>query len=207
MCRKKQNIWSAAVTIVMAIQMASSSYADTWNRQDEHSSKVDKRNLGNAVELIEEGKQIFRFDTFGDEAFWGGQLRLHEAIAGEANGGVGPGVSPKTALALGLKVDEKALPRKLRRQIMRGRVDLDDPATTLALLKLDAVVGVRGFFNQSGQLESIGISCALCHSCEGAQSAWGSHDRQWRSQAVALSSACGGKPLVRPYPRHRSGSL
>src|SRR5215469_699733 len=60
--------------------------------------------------LISQGKQTFRFDTFGDEAFWGGTLGLNKTIAGAANGGIGPGLSPKTALALGLKVDVNALP-------------------------------------------------------------------------------------------------
>src|SRR5215208_1316249 len=115
-------------------------------------------------DLIAEGQQIFRFDTFGDEEFWGGQLRLHEAIAGEQLGGVGPGVSPATALAVGLKVDVKALPESLRRQLRRGKVDLNDPAVTLALLKLNAVVGVQGFFHDDGSLSSIGITCAFCHS-------------------------------------------
>jgi hypothetical protein len=115
-------------------------------------------------DLIAEGKQIFRYDTFGDEDFWGGQLMLHEAIQGERFGGVGPGVSPATALAVGLKVDVDALPRSLQNQIKRGKVDLNDPAVTLALLKLDAVLGVKGFFNRNGRLNSIGITCALCHS-------------------------------------------
>lgn len=115
-------------------------------------------------DLIEEGKQIFRFDTFGDEDFWGGQLRLHEAIAGEPLGGVGPGVSPTTALEVGLKVDVEALPKSLQNQLKQGKVDLTDPAVTLALLKLDAVVGVAGFFNEDGSLSSVGITCALCHS-------------------------------------------
>ena len=114
--------------------------------------------------LIAEGKQIFRFDTFGDEDFWGGQLKLHQAIEGEQFGGVGPGVSPTTALAVGLKVDVKALPQSLRNQLKKGKVDLNDPAVTLALLKLNAVVGVTGFFNSDGSLSSIGIQCALCHS-------------------------------------------
>jgi hypothetical protein len=114
--------------------------------------------------LIAEGKQIFRYDTFGDEAFWGGQLQLHKAIEGEQFGGVGPGVSPATALSVGLKVDVKALPYRLRRQLRFGKVDLNDPAVTLALLKLNAVVGVQGFFNDDGSLSSIGITCALCHS-------------------------------------------
>ena len=114
--------------------------------------------------LIAEGKQIFRFDTFGDEDFWGGKLQLHQAIQGEQFGGVGPGVSPATALSVGLKVDVTALPERLRNQLRKGQVDLNDPAVTLALLKLKAVVGVTGFFNADGSLSSMGIQCALCHS-------------------------------------------
>jgi hypothetical protein len=115
---------------------------------------------------IEEGRRVFRHETFGDEAFWGGALRLHEALEGERLGGVGPGVSPRTALAVGLKVDVDALPRRLRQDLHEGRVDLDDPATTLALLRLNAVVGVTGFFAEGGSrgLRSVGIQCALCHS-------------------------------------------
>lgn len=115
-------------------------------------------------DLIAEGQQIFRFDTFGDEDFWGGQLKLHQAIEGEQFGGVGPGVSPTTALGVGLKVDVSALPKSLRNQLKQGKVNLNDPAVTLALLKLNAVVGVTGFFNASGSLDSVGIQCALCHS-------------------------------------------
>ncbi len=82
-----------------------------------------------------------------DEAFWGDQLQLHRAIEGANLGGVGPGVSPRTALAVGLKVDVDALPSDLVDELKKGQVDLDDPATTLALLKLKAVVGLTGFFN------------------------------------------------------------
>ena len=115
-------------------------------------------------DLVAQGQQIFRFDTFGDEDFWGGQLKLHQAIEGEQFGGVGPGVSPATALSVGLKVDVKALPDSLKRQLRKGQVDLNDPAVTLALLRLNAVVGVTGFFNSDGSLSSMGIQCALCHS-------------------------------------------
>lgn len=128
------------------------------------SEKGSKNNLINTIKTIKKGKHIFRYDTFGNESFWGDQLRLHEAIAGEANGGVGPGVSPETALSLGLKVDVKALPKKLRKQLKRGQVDLTSPATTLALLKLNAVIGVRGDFGDHGQFRSMGITCALCHT-------------------------------------------
>src|SRR5262249_26451759 len=114
-------------------------------------------------DLIAAGRNTFRFDTFGDEAFWGDTLKLHEAIEGSRFGGVGGGVSPKTALAVGLKVDLDALPPVLR-QLRQGLVNPDDPAVTLALIKLNAVVGVTGFFNGRGALRSIGIQCALCHS-------------------------------------------
>jgi mono/diheme cytochrome c family protein len=124
----------------------------------------DEQIRANADRMIVEGRQIFRYDTFGSEDFWGGKVRLHEALAGEKLGGVGPGVSPKTALSLGLKVDAEALPAELVAQIKAGKVDLDDPATTAALLKLNAVVGVTGFFNPEGGLRSIGIQCSLCHS-------------------------------------------
>ena len=124
----------------------------------------DQQISENAQRMMEQGKEIFRYDTFGSEDFWGGKLRLHEAIAGQKLGGVGNGVSPKTALALGLKVDAEALPAGLVAQIKAGKVDLDDPATTVALLKLNAVVGLTGFFNQQGNLRSVGIQCSLCHS-------------------------------------------
>jgi hypothetical protein len=120
--------------------------------------------FANAMEKIKQGRQVFRFDTFGDEAFWGGMLRLHEAIEGARFGGVGPGVSPSKALAVGFKIDIDALPSSLVSQISSGAVNLNDPAVTLALLKLNAVVGVTGIFNGSGALQSIGIQCAFCHS-------------------------------------------
>ena len=111
--------------------------------------------LRNAIDLIGQGREIFRYDTFGDEALWGDTLRLHEGIAA---------VSPRTALAAGLKVDVEALPRSVRRGILTGTIDLDDPATTQTLLELNAVVGVTGFFDDQDRLTSVGIQCALCHS-------------------------------------------
>src|SRR5216683_6797535 len=127
-------------------------------------SKVDKKVDDHAQATIDLGRQIFRFGTFGDEAWWGDTLKLHQAIAGARNFGVGPGVSPKTALAVGLKVDADALPEQLKSQIRAGRVNLDDPATTLALLKLNAVLGVTGIFDGAGNIKSMGVQCALCHS-------------------------------------------
>jgi hypothetical protein len=118
----------------------------------------------NARSMLDSGRQVFRFDTFASEKFWGDKLRLHEAIAGANNGGVGSGVSPKMALQVGLKVDANAVPAALAQQIKNGQVNLDDPANTLALLRLNAVVGVTGFFDGAGKITSLGIQCAICHS-------------------------------------------
>ena len=117
-----------------------------------------------ADRLVAQGRRVFRFDTFGDEAVWGGVLGLHKAIEGSKLGGVGAGISPKRALALGLKVDATAIPKKTAAAIKAGKVDLDDPAVTVTLLKLKAVVGVKGFFNRKGTFTSVGITCAVCHS-------------------------------------------
>jgi hypothetical protein len=127
-------------------------------------TKDKNKNKEDDPALIAEGKNIFRFDSFGDEDFWSGLLHIDKAIAGSANGGYGSGVSPKTALAVGLKVDAEALPPDVVTGISNGAISLDDPATTLALLKLNAVVGVKGNFDAAGKLNSIGITCASCHS-------------------------------------------
>ena len=109
----------------------------------------------NSEQMIQQGRQIFRFDTFGDQAFWGGQLKLHQTINS---------LPPKQALALGLKIDSDALPSAVIQAIQNGTVNLNDPTVTLLLIKLKAVLGVVGFFNQSGTLGSVGLTCAVCHS-------------------------------------------
>src|SRR5262245_29393568 len=86
--------------------------------------------LLNALKMVNEGRRIFRFDTFGDEVFWGGQLKLHEAIAGATLGGVGSGLSPRAALDLGLKVDVDALPSQVIQRLRTGDIDINSPATT-----------------------------------------------------------------------------
>jgi len=155
---------SMALLHLMLITLLLSFTQPVLSSEDDDDDDNLSENIKNTINMIREGERIFRYDTFGDETFWGGQLRLHEAIAGTANGGVGAGISPSTALALGLKVDITALPKALRKQIKRGDVDLTDPAVTLALLKLNAVIGLTGFFNDDGQIQSIGIQCALCHT-------------------------------------------
>ena len=105
---------------------------------------------------IASGKEIFRFDTFGDETFWTDTLRMHEVIR--------TSVSPKTALSVGLKVDADALPAAVKAGIANGTVALDSPSTTVTLLKLGAVVGVIGQVDAQNTLQRVGITCALCHS-------------------------------------------
>src|SRR6266516_2090989 len=117
----------------------------------------DAQITDHAQTMLEQGRQIFRYDTFGSEAFWGDALELNKAIAGGKQGGVGPGVSPKTAPAGGLKVDADAVPAALQKQLKAGKVDLNDPATTIALLKLNAVVGVTARTNPDGGVKSMGI--------------------------------------------------
>ena len=118
----------------------------------------------NAGRMLEEGRRVFRYETFGDEVYWGDTLKLHRAIAGAKLGGVGPGVSPKTALGVGLKVDVDSVPAPVAAALKAGTVDLDDPASTLVLLKANAVVGLTGHFDAKGTLSGLGVQCALCHS-------------------------------------------
>ncbi|HEX6177663.1 MAG TPA: hypothetical protein VF057_04850, partial [Thermoanaerobaculia bacterium] len=89
---------------------------------------LDKETDSNAVSTVKRGRDIFRNETFGDEAFWGDGIKLHQAIAGSSLGGVGPGVSPRTALSVGLKVDANAIPDAVAQAVRRGEVNLDDPA-------------------------------------------------------------------------------
>ncbi len=102
-----------------------------------------------------DGQEVFRFDTFGDEQLWTGVLRMHEVVAT---------VDPATALGVGLKVDVEALPPSVIAALRAGEVDLTNPAVTTELIRLNAVVGLKGAVNESGQLTSLGITCALCHS-------------------------------------------
>jgi hypothetical protein len=157
----KNNQWkpSAALFIFSVLLMgyartATQSVAPAQSQETRRLAAFDQEILKNATEMIRKGRQTFRFDTFGDEAFWGDTLRLHQAIAT---------VAPRAALRLGLKIDVDALPQPLEEHLRQGKVNLDEPATTLALLKFNAVVGMTGFFD-GNSLRSIGIQCALCHS-------------------------------------------
>lgn len=186
-------VGGAAILIVSA----------AWATKRAAQTRFDDTISQNAVRMLAEGKQTFRYDTFGSEAFWGDALQLHRAIAGERNGGVGPGVSPKTALSVGLKVDADALPDGLKQQLQAGRVDLDDPATTLALLKLNAVVGVTGRFDSGGAIRSIGIQCAFCHSTVDNSFAPGIGVRLdgWANRDLNVGAIIALAPNLQPFTR------
>src|SRR5687768_3111034 len=155
----------------------------------------------NAQRMIEEGRRIFRYDTFGSEAFWGDQLKLHQAIVGQKLGGVGPGVSPKMALSLGLKVDADALPPDVVAAIKAGKVDMNDPASTVVLLRANAVVGVTAFLNPNGSARSIGVQCALCHSTVDDSFAPGIGKRLdgWGNRDLNIGAIVATAPNLQPF--------
>ena len=111
-------------------------------------------------QLVQQGQQVFRFETFGDESFWTDVLKMNEVIE--------TSVSPTTALSVGLKVDAEALPAAVVAGIQNGSISLEDPQTTLALIQLNAVVGIKGTVSNKPdgtlKLDRMGVSCALCHS-------------------------------------------
>lgn len=162
--------------------------------------QYDEAITTNTDRMMEEGKEAFRHDTFGDEAFWSDALGLHQTIAGEANGGIGPGLSPAAALAVGLKVDVDALPPDLVEALENGEVDLDDPAVTLALLQLDAVVGVKGTF-AGDELSAVGITCAVCHSTVDNSFAPGIGERLdgWANQDLDAGAVIAFAPDLTPF--------
>ena len=160
---KKHVLVILSLMLIIALTQCTKLNNETAKSEDEvakSKNEIDQTKPS----LIAEGKNIFRYDSFGDEDFWSGLLHIDKAILGANNGGFGPGVSPATALAVGLKVDAEALPPDVVAAISSGAVDLNDPATTIALLKLNSVVGVKGNFDEEGELKSVGITCASCHS-------------------------------------------
>lgn len=142
-------IVASSTLFVVAIALALSGLAPATQAEQQASTSVFSEFKR------PDGQAIFRFDTFGDEQLWTDTLRMHEVIQK---------VDPATALAVGLKVDVEALPQAVITALQNGQVDLKNPAVTVELLRLNAVVGVKGTVSQTGQLTSVGITCALCHS-------------------------------------------
>jgi hypothetical protein len=164
MKRSTSRLWFVGISLLWLLTVGLAvGRSRSIDRQDNDKREASDP-VQNATAKVKRGQRVFRFDTFGDEAFWGGTLKLHQAIEGARFGGVGAGVSPRTALSVGLKIDAHALAPNVLEQIEKGRVNLDDPAVTLALLRANAVIGLTGEFNPNGTLKSVGIQCSLCHS-------------------------------------------
>jgi hypothetical protein len=154
----------------------------------------------NMKEMFDKGKAVFRFDTFGDEVFWTDQLQIHKAIADEKHGGIGKGLSPKQALDAGLKVDLAVLPKFLRRKIKEGKF-LDDPWVTLQLIKINAVLGVVGKFDGNGNLKSIGLTCASCHSTVSDASGIGKRLDGWPNRDLNVGAIISMAPNLDPIAK------
>ena len=171
---------------------------------DKYRSDFDESIKSNSDRLWQEGRETFRNETFGSEDFWGGKLRLHEIFNGQNHGGTGPGVSPRQALELGLKVDVGRLPSILVSAIQGGRVSLDEPTTTIELLKADAVVGVKAHFEDSKdkmRITSMGITCALCHSTVNSnlQTGIGSRLDGWPNRDLNVGAIVSLAPNLKPF--------
>ncbi len=194
-------IATVAIVLVTAATVALRQVSSAAQEQSRATGPFDSTIAQNAQRMIEEGRRIFRYDTFGDEAFWGDQLKLHQAIVGQKLGGVGPGLSPKMALSLGLKVDADAVPPEMAAQIKAGKVDLNDPASTVALLKANAVVGVTAFLGSDGSARSVGIQCALCHSTVDDSFAPGIGHRLdgWPNRDLNVGEIVALAPTLKPF--------
>ena len=142
-------ISAGSLVYVMAIVLAVTGFAQTTDQRQ--PPLTDHARGGRSAE----GQNIFRYDTFGDEQLWTSVLKMHDVI---------PSVDPLTALAVGLKVDVEALPPAVVKALADGKVNLKDPAVTVELLRLNAVVGVKGTVDDKGELTKVGVTCALCHS-------------------------------------------
>jgi hypothetical protein len=173
--------------------------SDTRNTQDLSGDpdEFDDAIKKNSKELFDKGQAVFRFETFGDEAFWTDKLQLQKAIADEKHGGIGKGIAPKDALAAGLKVDLAILPRFLRRKIKQGKF-LDDPWVTLELLKINAVIGVVGKFDGNGNLKTIGLTCASCHSTVRDSSGIGKRLDGWPNRDLNVGAIVSMSPDLSP---------
>jgi mono/diheme cytochrome c family protein len=144
---------------------------------------------------VAEGQRVFRFETFGDEQFWTDTARMHEVVQ--------KSVSPTTALSVGLKVDADAIPPDVAAAIKAGKVDLKDPATTVTLLKLNAVVGLKGTVstvNGKDSLTRLGITCALCHSTVDNAFSKGIGHRQdgWPNRDLNVGAIIALSPAITP---------
>jgi mono/diheme cytochrome c family protein len=166
---------------------------DKEGNQDAWTSSINS----NAKEMLDKGRQVFRFETFGDEVFWTDKLQLHKALVSEEHGGIGKGLTPKDALAAGLKVDLILLPEFLKQKIKEGKF-LDDPLVTVELLRLNAVVGVIAKFDGK-KIKSVGITCASCHSTVDSESGIGNRLDGWPNRDLNVGAIVSMAPDLSAY--------
>jgi hypothetical protein len=200
-----QALVSQPKTIIASILFVAAVLSSTaYGEDDEHRGNGNKPpasandieafkhddTVRNSVNMVLQGRKIFRYDTYGDEAFWGDTLQLHQALNQ---------LTPRQALGLGLKVDADALSEPLRQKIRQGKIDLEDPAVTLSLLRRNAVLGVIGVFDGE-QLRSVGLTCAVCHSTVNDSVAPGVGRRLdgWANHDVNAGAIIAAAPNVKP---------
>jgi hypothetical protein len=188
---------TALLTILMLLQCESPRKVKRENPDDPGTVSSWNADIQkNASEMLQKGKAVFRFETFGNEAFWTGKLQLHKAIADKGAGGIGEGLSPKAALDAGLKVDIDALPKLVKKQVAEGKL-LNDTDFTLTLLKLNAVVGVVADFD-GGNLKSIGLTCAVCHATVDSNTGIGKRLDGWPNQDLNVGAIIAMAPELTP---------
>ena len=201
--KKTTLVISTLVLVVLASRLIQcSTHEKTREKQDEPGNP-DAWNSSineNASDMMEKGKAVFRFETFGDEAFWTDKLQLQKAIADEGHGGIGKGLTPKDALAAGLKVDLDILPEALKKKIKEGKF-LDDHLVTLELIKLNAVLGVVGKFDGKGNLNRIGITCASCHSTVDDATGIGKRLDGWANRDLNVGAIISMAPDLNVYEK------
>lgn len=204
---RRRTTWLASLAIA-----AGAAWAWTLPRGDEPGeppvnapaapfANSDKTIADNALRMLDEGRETFRFDTFGSEAFWGDSLQLHQALVTREKGGVGDGVTARQALELGLKVDVEKLPKAMIAAIRDEKADLDSADTTFALLKADAVLGVKATFDGNDHIVSMGITCALCHSTVDDSLAAGIGQRLdgWPNRDLDVGKIVASAPSLAPF--------
>jgi hypothetical protein len=196
-----------AGSVLVAVTIASCAHLSTKGVPQNDAVRTQPNSFTddidrNASAMLDEGRKVFRHETFGDEYFWGDTLQLHLAIAGSRHGGVGPGLTPRQALDAGLKVDVDHLNKIMADAIRGGSASLDEVQTTLELLKADAVVGVKAFYEgNSLRPVRIGITCALCHSTVNDALTKGIGNRLdgWPNRDLNVGAIVAMAPRLTPY--------
>lgn len=157
--QRSTRAWTAFLAIGVSMALGACVPGNTPDKTADTANGAGQAAVDQSPRTLDEGQQVFRFETFGDEQFWTDTARMHEVVQ--------KSVSPALALKVGLKVDAEAIPADVAQAIKDGKVDLNSPATTVTLLKLNAVVGLKGTvttMNGKDTLTRLGITCALCHS-------------------------------------------